>query len=596
MADIVIIHVLIVASIVLFGTERVRADLVSVLVLASLMVLGLFRDRFPPANDVFVGFSNPATVTVASMFILSGGLVRTGAVNWISGKIVGAAKDDKRSVVVILLITVGALSAFVNNTATIAVFLPIALTISRQYDIGASKILMPLSFIAIVGGTCTLIGTSTNVIVSEISAEHGIGQFPMFEMAKLGLPFFVVALAYLIWVAPRILPVREHISALTRKYRMSDYLSGLMVTPNSTLLGRTLVQARLSERYDVNVLQITRGEEVRWFGLRDTPLETGDRLLVRGDADDIVRLADMENLSLVAEAKFADENLASDMTALVECVISPSSSLVGSSLKEADFRRRYGVFALAVRKHGRTIRRKIAEIRLEPGDTLLLQGRRAVIDTLFDTPDFLVLREIDVPRIRRKRSLLAIGIVALVVIAAALHVFPIMVAAVLGALAMVGTGCVSLKEAYETIDWMVIFLLAGMIPLGLAMETTGTAGFLVGAMMSLSDVLGPTFLVSLFYLLASLLTAVMSNNATAVLLAPIGIGAAAELGASPWPFMMAIAFGASAAFATPVGYQTNLMVYGPGRYRYTDFLRAGIPLNVLFWVIATLAIPRIWPL
>lgn len=595
MLDILIILVLVVAALVVFATDKIRADFVSIALLAVLLLLGQWRADFPDPAEALSGFSNQATVTVGAMFILSGALVRTGAINHLTRRIVALGKHKPSRAFTILILTVGAMSAFVNNTATLAVFLPITLALARDYKVSPSRVLMPLSYAAIVGGTCTLIGTSTNVLVSAIAEDHGLGPFGMFELSRLGLLYFAVGAVY-VAVAQQFLPNREHITALTRKYRLGDYLSGIVVSENSPIVGKTPLEARLAERYDVTVLQILREGEKRWFGIRHTKLQPGDRLLVRGHADDIFRLAEMEGFRLAAEDKFRDETLSSDMTALVECVVSPNSALIGSTLKEIDFRRKYGVFALAIRKHGRTIRKKIADIKLESGDTLLLQGRRALMDGLVGDPDLILLRELEMDRPRRTHAVTAIAIVASVVAAAALGFFPIVTAAVLGAVTMVATGCLTVKEAHESIDWMVIFLLAGVIPLGVAMEETGTAAFLVQGVVGLADTFGAVGIVSCLYLLSSLLTAVMSNNATAILLAPIGIVTAHELGASPWPFLMAITFGASAAFATPVGYQTNMMVYGPGRYRYSDFLKMGIPLTLIFWAMATFLIPVFWPL
>lgn len=592
--DILIVFVIIGAALVLFATEKLRADVVAILILATLMVIGLFRPAFPTPDEAISGFANRATVTIGAMFILTAGLVRTGAIDWVSRQIMRATGRRPRRAFLTLLATVGCFSAFVNNTAALAVFLPITLTLARQIEMSPSKMLMPLSFVAMTGGMCTLIGTSTNIIVSEISATHGLGAFPMFELTKLGVVFFVVGVLYAFLVVPRILPARIPLSGLTGKYRLANYLSGLEVNEGSPVVGKTPAEIRLSERYDVNILQIIRGGEQRWFGLRDTYLEVGDRLLVRGDAQDIVRLKQTEGLTTGAEARFREDDIAADAAALVEVVVTPSSSLVGQTLRSVGFRQNYRVFALALRKHGRTIRRKIADIRLDVGDTLLIQGRRRVIDALRESADFLILQELDVPHVRTSRVVYAVATVAGVVGLAALGVMPIVVAAVVGSVFLILTGCLSLKDAYESIDWMVIFLLAGLIPLGIAMERTGAAEFLVSGMLQIADAFGPVAVVSAFYLITSALTAVMSNNATAILLAPIGIGAAAELGLSPWPFLMAITFGASAAFSTPVGYQTNLMVYSPGGYRYSDYVRAGLPLNLIFWIIATVGIPMIW--
>lgn len=506
------------------------------------------------------------------------------------------AGDSGSRAVLILLVVVGSLSAFINNTAVLAVFLPISLTLARQYDVSPTHLLMPMSFVTMFGGSCTLVGTSTNLIVSGISADHGLGELPMFELGKLGIVFFVVGLAYVTLVAPRILRRRRSTLPLTRKYHLSNYLSGVIVGDQSPLIGRTPAEARLNRRYDVTILQIIRDDERRWFGLRDTRLMAGDRLLVRGDISDILRMNEMEGLSTPAELKFADEDLSSEVTALAEGVISPTSSLIGRTLKEADFRHKYGVFALAIRKHGRTIRNKIANIRLEVGDTLLLQGRRSIMDALAEDPDFLMMREVEIPKVRTTHAVYAVTIMGVVVGLTAFGVLPILVSSIIGCVLMIATGCLTAKEAVESIDWMVIFLLAGLIPLGIAMEDTGTAHFLASKILQVAESFGPNVVVSLLYLVTAIMTAILSNNATAILLAPIALDAAAVMGVSPWPMLVAIAFGASAAFSTPVGYQTNLMVYGPGGYRYMDFVRVGVPLTILFWIIASLLIPVVWPL
>jgi di/tricarboxylate transporter len=593
--DVVLLCGILASAVALFATDRLRPDLVAMLVLAALLVAGFFRPTFPTPEEALSGFSNPATVTVGAMFIVSAGLVRTGAVNVISRRIVRLGGHSPTRVVFFLLLTTGLLSAFINNTAALAVFLPISLAISKEYGVNPSRVLIPLSYVVMIGGVCTLIGTSTNLLVSSISAAHGLGEIRMFDLTRMGAVFFGVGLLYIVLGPYRLLPERAATSGLTPKYQLANYLSGLIVKDKSPLVGKTPAESRLSERYDVTILQIMRGNENRWFGLRDTPLQAGDRLLVRGDANDILRMKEA-GLVPIGEVKFAEKDLSSEQTALAEAILPPTSSLIGTTLKEVDFRHKYGVFALAIRKHGRTIHRKLADIRLDVGDSLLLQGRRSSMDGLFEDPDFLGLRELDIPPERERRSLLAVSIAVLVVGLAAAGVMPILASSVLGCLLMITSGCLTVKEAYESVDWMVIFLLVGLIPLGMAMEKTGTARFFVSGVLRLTESLGPAGAVSCFYLITAALTNVMSNNAAAILLAPIGIASARELGVNPWPFLMAILFGASAAFATPVGYQTNLMVFGPGAYRYRDFLRAGIPMTVIFWALATVLIPVLWPL
>jgi di/tricarboxylate transporter len=593
--DILLVAAILVAALILFGLERLRADFVAMLVLATLMVLGLFRPAFPDVAETLSGFSHPATVTIAAMYVLGAGLVRTGVVNRITRWIVGWAGHEPARALPLLFLTVGLVSAFVSNTATVAVFLPITLALSRECGVPASRTLIPLSYVAMAGGVCTLIGTSTNVVVSSFAATHGLGDLPMFAQTRLGVLLLAIALAYVTFVAPRLLPARADGSTLTQKYDLANYLSTLVVRDGSPLIGKSPVQARLRERHGIDVLQIARGAEERWFGLRDTHLLAGDRLVVRGDAQEILRMKEL-GLTPAGERRLAERDLASDATTISEAVVTPASELVGSTIRDADFRRRYGLFVLAIRKHGKTLTSGIVDTALEAGDTLLLQGRRAVLEGFADHPDFLVLREVSIAEPRHARAWPAAAIMGAVVVVTALDVVPILAAALVGGILMVLTGCVHVKEAHESIDWMVLFLLAGLFPLGTAMEKTGADLLVAGWVGNLGASAGPEAAVVAFLVGAMLLTSIVSNTATAVLLSPIALAVASNLQVSPWPLLMAIAFGASTDFATPVGYQTNLMVYGAGGYKFVDFVRAGLPLTILFAVVVSLLIPVFWPL
>jgi di/tricarboxylate transporter len=359
---------------------------------------------------------------------------------------------------------------------------------------------------------------------------------------------------------------------------------------------RTVAEAQLARTYDVTVLEIARGEERISTELRDVKIHAGDELLVRGSVQSIMEMAAAERLSIRSQKKYADRDLTTDEAVLAEAVISPSSALSGRTLKEAGFRHRYGVLALAIQKHGETIRDKIGNIRLDVGDALLVQGRREAVERLSNDRDFLFLQELEVSPVRQHRAPYALGIIALVVGLAALGIMPIVVSAILGCILMILCGCIRPREAYASVDWFVIFLLAGMIPLGIAMERTGTATVIAGGILGLVHDLGPVAVVSTFYLLTTLLASVISHNAAAILMVPIGIASAQELGVHPQPFLMAITFAASSALSTPFGYHTNLMVYSAGGYRFVDYLRVGVPLNLLLFAIASLLIPVFWPL
>lgn len=594
MLDILLLSAVIVIAFVLFASEKMRVDLVAMLILASLMVVGRFRPGFLSLDEALSGFSDPATVTIAAMFVLSHGLTRTGVIGWISRRLSSFAPGNDMKLFVAVMAIVGVVSAFINNTATVAVFLPITLVLAQERGISQSKLLMPLSFASIVGGTCTLIGTSTNILVSSLAEKRGYPAFSMFELTKLGAVFLVIGLIYLAVVGRRLLPDRP-VTSLTRKYKLARYLTGLDIHTASKLVGKTATEARLNELYDVTILEIIRGDIRVRSGIRNTRLEAGDHLLVRGAIDGILEMKRAENVLIRSEAKYADQALTTDETVLVEGIVSPSSSLVGRTLKESDFRHRSGVFALAIRKHDHTIRDKVGRIRLDIGDTVLLQGRRGSVDHLEDKPYSLVLERLDHSQIRTEKAVWAGAIIAGVVVSAATGLAPILVASVVGALMMVLTRCINLQEAYESINWFVIFLLAGVIPLGIAMENTGTAHWVASALLDVTSAWGPAVVLSAFYLLTTIFSSVMSHNAAAVVLVPIAIATAQELGLDPRPFLMAVTFAASSSLATPFGYHTNLMVYAQGGYRFSDYLKVGIPLNLLLWLAASLLIPVFWP-
>ena len=596
MLDIILVCLIIVAAMVLFVSEKLRVDMVAILIMTALIVIGLFRPGFVTVQEGISGFSNKATITIAVMFVLSSGLVKTGAINLISQKLIQLGRGSEIRLFLLLMLTAGVASAFINNAAAVAVFIPVALSVCRQHGTSPSRLLLPLSFVSIVGGTCTLIGTSTNILVSSMSADHGVRGFGMFELTKLGVVFLVVGLLYLTFVARRLLPDRGAADDLTGKYEVGRYFTLLVVEKKSPLIQRTPAESRLSERYDVTILEIIRGKERIWSGFRDSKLHEGDELLVRGSIHSIMEMKALEGLAIRSQVKYADRDLMTEEVMLAEVMVSPGSSLIGTTLRERNFRHHYGVFALAVQKHGETIKERVGNIRLDAGDMLLLQGRREYMRELTKDRDFLLLQEIEEPTVRREKAPYALGVIALVVVLAAFKIMPILVAGIVGCILMGLFGCIRLQEAYESIDWFVIFLLAGVIPLGVAMENTGTAAVIASGILSLTENLGPTAIVSVFYLLSTIFASIMSHNAAAILLVPIGISFAQNLGLNPVPILMAITFAASSALSTPFGYHTNLMVYGPGNYRFSDYVKVGLPLNILLWIIASLLIPVLWPL
>jgi di/tricarboxylate transporter len=596
MLDIVLVCTIIVVFLILFASEKLRVDLVAILLMVLLMVIGVFRESFPDIHEGISGFANEATVTIAAMFVLSAGLMKTGAISWISQRLARLGGDSEMRSFIILMVTVAFVSAFINNAAAVAVFIPITIKACRQFNVSPSRMLMPLSFISIMGGTCTLIGTSANILASALARDEGLEEFGMFELSPLGIVFFAVGLVYLIFVARRLLPERAGKKDLKEKYRLGKYITRLVVNEKCTMVGKTPVEADIAGTYDVTILKIIRGEEEIWTGLRDMPIQVGDQLLVRGSIEQIMEMNAMEGLTIRSEDKYSEEYLADEKGVIAEAVIAPSASLVGMTLKEADFRHKYGVFALAIQRQGESIRDKVGKVPLQGGDTLLLQGRPGFLDTFSENPDFLMLNELEVSKLRTEKAFLALGVIASVVLLAAFGVMPILVSALAGVMVMVLTGCINVQEAYDAIDWFVIFLLAGVIPLGIVMEDTGTAAFLANGIVQVSESLGPVAVISVFYLIATIFAAIMSHNAAIILLIPIGVASAQGMGLDARPFIMAITFAAASSLATPFGYHTNLMVYGPGGYKFADYMKIGIPLNVVLWIIASFLIPVFWPL
>jgi di/tricarboxylate transporter len=588
--QIAVVLILLVAVGVLLATERLREDLVALLALATLVLLRVLT----PA-EALSGFSNPATVAVACMFLLSAGLKSSGIVQFVGDRVVKSGPHSPSVLMLLVALVVGPISAFINNTAAVAVLLPVALRASHASGISPSRILMPVSFFAMLGGMCTLIGTSTNILVSSLAVQAGIEPFGMFEFTRLGLILFGAGAVYLFVFGRHLLPERIQPESLTEGYHLNRYLSEVMVLPGSSLLGKTLREAQLGERYDLEVLALIRANGRRLGPAEVDRLEEDDLLLVKAPAAALVQLRDRAGIGIKPGRHPDDADLRSAESVLVEAVVSPNSPLEGRTLKGVDFRHRYGATALAIRRHGEDIREKIGKVRLRLGDELLILAPRQNLDRLKQETDFVILQELDVPVLKPAVALTSSLIVAGVVLTAAFGLYTIAEAALVGSVLMVLTGCLPIRKIYQEIDWRVIFLIAGLVPMGIALQTSGAADSAVQGLMWLMGDLGPTAVLGAFFFMAFALTGFMSNTATAALLVPLAITFARTLEVDPKPFLMALAFAASAAFYTPIGYQTNLLVYGPGGYRFTDFVKVGGPLNIVVWILATLLIPVLFP-
>jgi di/tricarboxylate transporter len=585
--DIVWVFALLLIAVILFVTEKFPVDVVAVTILAALFLLDLVGPE-----EGLSGFASTATVTVGAMFVLSAGLQRTGAVGAI-GLAMRKIGQGQSVFLLAVMVVIGVISAFVNNTAAVAVFLPLVIASCVRRKISPSKVLIPLSYASQFGGVCTLIGTSTNLLVSAIAVKAGYDAFSVFEFGKLGIIMMVVGVVYFLVIGRWLLPQRRS-SELTEAYELRDYITEFRILDGSPLIGKRVHESGLRDQHDATVLKIIRKDATIDMPVHHK-LREGDILLVEGRIKELMDARETMKLAIEPRFKLSDKELKEDDMTLVEVLIAPRSKLINATLKSLDFRRRFKAIVLAVQRKEQTLRKKLNSVRLKFGDALLIQAHAKDVAQLRTDSDFVVLDEVDAPSLRKGKAPVALTIVAVAVALAALGVFPILHTAIAGCAAMILTRCINMEQAYAAVDWKVIFLLAGILPLGLAMESTGAAQLIADNTLGLVSDMGPLMVLAVLYLLTATLTETMSNNASAVLLAPIAISISKDMNVDPKPFLMAVCFAASTSFATPVGYQTNTMVYNPGGYKFTDFMKVGIPLNLIFWALAVFFIPIFWP-
>jgi len=577
-------------AVVLFVWDRVPFDVAAVIILSTLLLTGIVSPQ-----EGLAGFSNPATVTIGAMFILSEGLRRTGALETVSDVFSEYGQGNYWLTLTLMMGIIGVVSAFINNTAAVAIFIPVVIGVAADMRVSASKLLMPLSFASMFGGVCTLLGTSTNILVSSIAQNHGVRPFGMFEFTVVGLIFLAVGFAYIYTVGTGLIPSRRSGRDLTRDYEMQEYLTDVCLREESPYVGDTIDESRLTEDLDLDILQIFRGPEEPIQRDMDAPMEAGNVLRVRGSIEEIEKLLEREDVSLRPARQWYDTDLEGGPDQLIEAVAAPDSALESQRIAEIDFRERFGAIPLAIRHHGTLQQEDLGDVRLSGGDSVLLDLKQERTSEVERDPSFVVTSEVDIPSYREQKIPTALLILAGVVGFAAFNVVPIVVSAIAGCVLMVLTGCLTTEEAYQAVNWKIIFLLAGVIPLGTAMENSGAAEILSASLLGALEPFGPTAVLSGFFFVSMMLTNVISNQATAALLAPIALQTAETLGVSARPFLMAITYAASLSFMTPVGYQTNTMIYGPGQYKFTDFTKVGTPLNLILWAVGSFIIPWYWP-
>jgi len=585
--------VIITVALVLFAWELFPMDVTALALLSVLLLAG-----FLTLDEAVSGFSNKAVLTVGLMFVLSAALVKTGFVEVLADRL-SRFGDQGWLAIGLFLIATSLISGLINNTAAVAIFIPLAMHLGQRFHISPSKILIPLSFAGIYGGMLTLIGTSTNLLVSSMVEQQGYAPLRMFEFLSMGLVFLAVGTIYNVFLVPRILPSRAGISSLTGKYHLSAYLTEFEIGEGSPLIGSTCLQRGVNRNYDITVLSIIRGDRHIETDLRNQELREGDVLMARGKLEKFVKFREEEKVLMLTDKKMSQNELTSGDSTIVEGLVTQNSSLIGNALKDINFRNKFGSFVLAIRREGRTLREKIAHIKLQFADTLLIFVPKSSFASLINNPDLAILQEHDISLHKVRFWWLAIAVIPLVMLFAATGIVDILQAALIGTVILFLVGAITPQEAYHSINWSVIVMIAAFIPVGIAMERSGAAHILGSSIITFSDMfhpeLAPRAAMSLLFFVAAFITSIMSNNTAAIALVPVGFSIAGQMGVDVKPFIFAVAFGASTSFATPMGYKTNLMVYGPGQYRFSDFVKVGTPLNIAFWLLATFLIPVFWP-
>ena len=586
----IVVCILLVLVFVAFIKEWFSPDLVAMGAFVLLLAIGVLDEK-----SALAVFSNPAPIIVSCMFVLSAALERTGTIEALGEWFEKLAGKKELRVLLVLMLIVAVLSAFVNNTPVVVVFMPIVLALARKHDLIASRFLIPLSYAAIVGGTCTIIGTSTNLVASGIAKESGLDEFGMFEVSKLGIVFVIVTFIYMLLIGRKLLPDRVTLSTLFDSSAGKEFLTSVIISEESELIGKKISETSLSKIRDFRILEVSRSGKKINSPLKDIIFNSGDQLLVKSRVSGVVDVGGNSGIELGFEGGLGLQELQTESAVLIEGVIGPGSSLVGRSIKELNFREKYDVIILALHRRGVNLRDKFEDVRLAFGDTILVEGAPDKINALSQERDFINLSQSNCRPLRRSKVPYAVGALLLFMVLAAFKVAPLIVLALGAALLTLFSRCLEPSEAYEAIDWKVIFMIFGMLGLGTALQKVQVIQILADSLTGWALVLKNIYvLIALIYLLTAILTELISNNAVAALLTPVAISVAQAMDLDARPLVVAVMFAASASFSTPIGYQTNTYIYGAGGYKFTDFTRVGIPLTIILWVISVILIPLMW--
>jgi di/tricarboxylate transporter len=620
---IVVTLIILAAALYGFIREKYPPDVTALLALLALLITGVLTP-----SEAFAGFSHPATVSVAAVLVLAAGIERTGALTFVARRLLQPLGKSELLLTVTVMAMIGALSAFVANTAAVAIFIPVVLEVCRHTGISPGRVLMPMSHAATFGGMCTLIGTSTNLVAHEFARNHGLPGFSMFELGKVGLPMLIAGFLYILLVGRLFLPRTKHVEEVALEHA-KDYLSELIVLPGSPWIDREVSRERLRHDFEVEMIELVRqGQSIDLSDGVNT-YQVGDSLRVLGSLEHLLQLGAQKGLELhrpdtrpesqpepemvseihpsspgdptgPAEGAAAEPPPINVLTQpeqlpLAEVVVLPGSPLIGRTLKEARFAEHYDAVVLALRRRA-VLRDRPSTTPIRAGDLLVVEGESAALQALAETHSFLVVGVRFHPQLRPGKLGITILTLAAVVAVVSFGLASIVTAATAGCAVLMLTGCLRPREAYQAIDLSIIFLLAGALALGAALDKTGVTEAVARGLAGLQGVTGPFVMVLGFFVVALVVSELMSNSGTVALLAPVAVSSAAQMGINPMALLAAVTFGSSAAFSMPIGYQTSLMIYGPGGYRFRDYVRMGIPLDLLLAALALWLIPKFWPL
>lgn len=589
--QIAIVLGLLFVALALFAIERIPIEIVSIVLVMALVITSTLT-----VTDAFAGFGNDIVITIAGLFILTGGLVKTGVVDFVGRRLHRFAGDSEFRITAFIMVAAAVSAAFMKNTTTTAMFLPVVLGLATRRNLPPSKLLIPLAFGAILGGTCTLIGTSTNLAVSGALPRYGITQFSMFELTKVGVPIVGFGMLYMLLVGLRLLPRRAPAKDLTEQYHVRQYMTEVIVLADSPLIGKTLAEARISDELDLTVLGILRGTQQ--YRIAPHPYEqikADDLLLVQGRAEDILRVKGEAGIEIKPDFTLSDELLEGADVELFEAMVPKGSDFIGSSLKRLKFRRRYRLVVLAINRHGVNLLSKLSTVRIRFGDVLLIQGNREQVESLAADDQILLLEEISERQVRSTKRRWALTAFGVFLFFSVTHLVPLPIAVLLGVLILLASRSLRTSEIYEMIEWRLIVLIACMISFGLAMEKTGADQFLANLIISGTGRYGPLGVLAGFFVMTVALTQPMSNQAAALVMLPIAVKTAIALGLNPRTFAVAVTYAASCSFLTPLE-PACVLVYTPGQYRFFDFVKVGSVLTVVVFAIVMYLVPIFWPL